>query len=35
MSDTCKDFLLFLLTKDPKQRPTITQVFNHPWLWAN
>ena len=35
LSDPCKDFLLCLLHKDPRQRPSITQVFSHPWLWAN
>lgn len=35
LSDQCKEFLQFLLTKDQYQRPSITQVLNHAWIWAN
>ena len=34
LSDSCKEFLFLVLAKDPRQRPTIEQVFQHRWFWA-
>lgn len=32
MSQTAKEFVTKCLTVDPTQRPTATEVLNHPWL---
>ena len=28
----CRDFLLYLLTVDPQERPTAEAALQHPWL---
>lgn len=28
----CRDFLLYLLTVDPQERPTAEVALQHPWL---
>ena len=28
----CRDFLLYLLTVDPQERPTAELALQHPWL---
>lgn len=35
IDDTLKDLLLRLLTKDPEQRITLSQVKSHPWVTAD
>nr|XP_045012977.1 sperm motility kinase 2B-like [Jaculus jaculus] len=32
LSEELKDLIRLLLTVDPQQRPTTTEVINHPWL---
>jgi len=32
LSQECKDFILCLLQKDPKQRYSAKQALKHPWL---
>jgi len=35
VSDECKDLITWMLNKDPRERPTIDQVLNHPWIIRN
>ena len=28
----CRDLILWMLKKDPKQRPNLTEVLEHPWM---
>ncbi|CAK83622.1 unnamed protein product (macronuclear) [Paramecium tetraurelia] len=32
ISDGLKEFLRFILNKDPKQRPTVNEIAKHPWV---
>ncbi|CAD8082598.1 unnamed protein product [Paramecium sonneborni] len=32
ISDGLKEFIHFILNKDPKQRPTIYEIAKHPWI---
>jgi len=32
LTKTAKDLILQMISLDPDQRPTITQVLEHPWL---
>lgn len=32
ISDDAKDLVKRMLRRDPKKRPNINEVFNHPWL---
>ena len=32
MSDEAFDFIKFILKTDPKERPALEQIENHPWM---
>jgi calcium-dependent protein kinase len=32
ISDDAKDFVQFMLNRDPEERPTAVEALNHPWL---
>lgn len=32
MSEQCRDFITMALEKNPNERPTVTEMLNHPWI---